>query len=92
MIVPFVLLVGWRERPLWLALVVVVMVGVGAYLLLADGSFEVGVGDALELIGAALVVAFGHFRKIRGPLPIDPVCGRPIPSGLYGIIFGGYGV
>jgi drug/metabolite transporter (DMT)-like permease len=51
-IVPFVLLVGWRERPRWLALVAVVMAGVGAYLLSTGGNFEVQKGDALELAGA----------------------------------------
>jgi drug/metabolite transporter (DMT)-like permease len=51
-IVPFVLLVGWRERPRWLAIAAVVMAGVGAYLLSTGGSFRVQKGDALELVGA----------------------------------------
>lgn len=51
-IVPFVLLVGWRERPRWLEVVAVILAGVGAYLLSTGGSFEVRKGDALELAGA----------------------------------------
>ena len=51
-IVPFVLLIGWRERPRWLAVVAVIMAGVGAYLLSTGGSFRVQKGDALELAGA----------------------------------------
>lgn len=52
MIVPFVLLVGWHERLSWLALVAVVMAGVGAFLLSTGGRFEFQKGDALELVGA----------------------------------------
>lgn len=64
-IVPFVLLIGWREHPRWLAIVAVVMAGVGAYLLSTGGSFRVQRGDALELVGAAFwalhVVILGKF-------------------------------
>ena len=51
-IVPFVLLIGWRERPRLVAILAVIMAGVGAYLLSTGGSFEVQKGDALELAGA----------------------------------------
>ena len=51
-IVLFVLLIGWRERPRWLAVVAIIMAGVGAYLLSTGGSFKVQKGDALELAGA----------------------------------------
>ena len=51
-IVPFVLLVGWRERPRWLEVVAVILAGVGAYLLSTGGSFKIQKGDALELAGA----------------------------------------
>lgn len=51
-IVPFVLWVGWRERPRWLAVVAAIMAGVGAYLLSTGGKFQVQRGDALELAGA----------------------------------------
>ena len=51
-IVPFVLLIGWRERPRWSAVVAVILAGVGAYLLSTGGSFKVQKGDALEMVGA----------------------------------------
>lgn len=51
-IVPFVLLVGWRERPRLVAILAIVMAGVGAYLLSTGGSFKVQKGDAFELVGA----------------------------------------
>lgn len=51
-IVPFVLLVGWRERPSWVAGAAAVMAGMGAYLLSIGGTFEFRRGDVLELAGA----------------------------------------
>lgn len=50
--VPFVLFVGWRERPRWQALAAVGLAGGGAYLISAGGRLEVQRGDALELLGA----------------------------------------
>lgn len=51
-IVPFVMFVGWREKPHWLSVVAVVMAGIGAYLLSTAGRFQMQPGDLLELIGA----------------------------------------
>lgn len=65
--VPFVLFLGWRERPRWLALAAVCLAGGGAYLISAGGGFEVQKGDALELLGAAFwalhVVILGKFAS-----------------------------
>ncbi len=50
--VPFLLWVGFRERPHWLDAGSVVLAGIGAFLLSTSGRFEVQRGDLLELIGA----------------------------------------
>jgi drug/metabolite transporter (DMT)-like permease len=49
---PFLLWIGFRERPHWIDMIAVVMAGVGAFLLSTSGRFEIQKGDSLELIGA----------------------------------------
>ena len=49
---PFMLWIGFRERPHWLDLSAVALAGVGAFLLSTAGQFQVRPGDALELIGS----------------------------------------
>jgi drug/metabolite transporter (DMT)-like permease len=64
-IVPFVMLLGWKERPHWLALLAAVLAGLGAYLLSTGGSMQIRAGDVLELAGALFwslhVVVVGKF-------------------------------
>lgn len=64
-IVPFVMLVGWRERPHWLAVVAVCLAAVGAFLLSTEGRFVFNAGDGFELAGAMFwalhVVVVGKF-------------------------------
>ncbi len=66
-IVPFVMLIGWRERPHWLAVIAAVLAGVGASLLSTGGALKLGSGDALELAGAIFwslhVVLLGKFAS-----------------------------
>ena len=66
-LVPFVLFIGWGQKPHGMAVVAVVMAGVGAFLLSTGGRFEVRAGDALELAGAAFwalhVVLLGKFAS-----------------------------
>ena len=66
-LVPIVLLIGWRERVHWLSLVAVGLAVSGAYLLSTGGRFEVRTGDALELVGALFwafhVVVLGKFAS-----------------------------
>lgn len=66
-IVPFVMFIGWREKPHWLAVAAVVLAGLGAFLLSTGGRFEVRTGDALELAGALFwafhVVLLGKFAS-----------------------------
>lgn len=49
---PFLLWIGFRERPHWLDLIAVTLAGVGAFLLSTAGQFQVQAGDALELTGS----------------------------------------
>lgn len=66
-IVPFVMLAGWGERPHWLAVLAVLLAGFGAFLLSTGGQMRVQSGDALELAGAAFwalhVVLLGKFAS-----------------------------
>ncbi len=64
-IVPIVMLIGWGERPHWLAVMAVLLAGFGAFLLSTGGSMRIQTGDALELGGAVFwsmhVVVVGKF-------------------------------
>lgn len=51
-LVPVALFLFWGERPHWLSILAVVLACIGAFLLSTGGSFELRIGDALELIGA----------------------------------------
>jgi drug/metabolite transporter (DMT)-like permease len=89
-IVPFVLLIGWRERPRWLAVVAVVMAGVGAYLLSTGGSFKVQKGDALELAGALFwslhYIILGKFALRFAPVQF--AAGQFVAAGLFNLLAG----
>ncbi|NTU55032.1 MAG: DMT family transporter, partial [Anaerolineales bacterium] len=83
-LVPFVLLVGWREKPHWMSVVAVGMAVIGAYLLSTGGKgLEVQRGDALELVGALFwalhVVVLGKFASRFEPMSFSVgqllVCG-----------------
>jgi drug/metabolite transporter (DMT)-like permease len=50
--IPFLLWLGFREKPHWLDLGAVVLAGIGAFLLSTSGRFEVQVGDWMELLGS----------------------------------------
>jgi drug/metabolite transporter (DMT)-like permease len=49
---PFLLWIGFRERPHWVDLIAVSMAGIGAFMLSTGGQFQVQAGDSLELIGS----------------------------------------
>ena len=71
-IVPFVMLAGWRERPHWLSVLAVILAVVGAFLLSTAGHFAVRAGDVLELSGALFwalhVVLLGKFAAKFEPI------------------------
>ena len=66
-VVPFVVFLGWKEKPHWTAVVAVGLAALGAYLLSTAGRFGVQAGDILELGGALLwalhVVLLGKFAS-----------------------------
>jgi drug/metabolite transporter (DMT)-like permease len=49
---PFLLWIGFREKPHWIDAIAVTMAVVGAFFLSTAGSFQVQNGDALEIIGS----------------------------------------
>jgi drug/metabolite transporter (DMT)-like permease len=49
---PFLLWVGFRERPHWIDMIAVAMAVVGAFMLSTAGKFQLQPGDAIELFGA----------------------------------------
>src|SRR5262245_3404037 len=49
---PFMLWIGFREKPHRLDLIAVALAGVGAFMLSTAGQFQVQAGDALELVGS----------------------------------------
>jgi drug/metabolite transporter (DMT)-like permease len=88
--VPFVVLVGWREKPHWLSIVAVGMAGAGAYLLSTGGQFEVQRGDALELVGALFwamhVALLGKFASRFEPMSFS--VGQLLVCGILNLILG----
>ncbi|MBN1451390.1 MAG: DMT family transporter [Anaerolineales bacterium] len=89
-IVPFVLWIGWRERPRWLAVMAIIMAGAGAYLLSTAGSFKVQKGDALELAGALFwalhLVLLGKFALHFESIPF--AVGQFIIAGFLNLFAG----
>jgi len=53
-LVPFALWIGWRDRPRVVALVAVLLAGMGAFLLSTGGDYQIQAGDVFELAGAGL--------------------------------------
>jgi drug/metabolite transporter (DMT)-like permease len=49
---PFLLWIGFRERPHWLDVIAVIMAGIGGFFLSTAGKFVLQRGDALETIGS----------------------------------------
>jgi len=51
-LVPIVLFLIWREKFQWIAILAVILAGVGVFLLSTGGRLEIRKGDAFELAGA----------------------------------------
>jgi drug/metabolite transporter (DMT)-like permease len=81
--VPVALILVWQEKVHWVFLVAVVLAGVGAFCLSTGGSFELRLGDAIELVGALFwtlhVILLGKYASKFEPLSFSVgqllVCG-----------------
>ena len=62
---PFLLWLGFREKPHWMDILAVFGAGLGAFFLSTAGTFIIQPGDGLELLGAVFWgLHFRHFGKI----------------------------
>jgi drug/metabolite transporter (DMT)-like permease len=66
-LVPIILFLLWREKTHWMAVVAVLLAGMGAFLLSTGGKFEVRRGDLIELISAVFwtlhVIILGKYAS-----------------------------
>ncbi len=89
-IVPFVLWLGWGEKPSFLLLVAVVLAVIGGFLLSTGGSLRLMTGDlwvgASSLFWALHVVIVGRFAK-RLP-PLSYAAGQFLVAGLLSLLAG----
>jgi len=87
---PFLLWLGFRERPHWVDLIAVTLAGIGAFMLSTAGQFQVQAGDALELAGSLFwalhFVVLGKFAsKFES---ISFAAGHFIISGFINFVIG----
>lgn len=87
---PFLLWLGFKEKPHWLDALAVTIASLGAYLLSTGGSFEIHPGDGLELAGAIFwgihFVLLGKYASGFDPLSFS--AGQFIISGVLNLAFG----
>jgi drug/metabolite transporter (DMT)-like permease len=91
-IVPFILWLGWGEKPSFLLLVAVVLAIVGGFLLSTGGSLRLMTGDlwvgASSLFWALHVVIVGRFAK-RLP-PLSYASGQFFVAGVFSLLAGAF--
>jgi drug/metabolite transporter (DMT)-like permease len=87
---PFLLWIGFRERPHWVDMIAVTMAGIGAFLLSTSGRFEVQRGDSLELFGSLFwALHFVLLGKYASKFEsISFACGHFILSGFANLVVG----
>lgn len=89
-LVPLILLAGWRERPHWLVFVGLMLAILGAFLLSTGGKLHLQPGDGLEFAGsffwALHVVILGKFAKHYDPLSFS--LGQFVVAGLLNFLAG----
>ncbi len=87
---PFLLWIGFRERPHWVDALAVVAAGAGAFFLSTAGRFHVQPGDALELAGALFwgmhFVVLGKFASRYESISF--AAGHFFLSGLLNFVIG----
>lgn len=90
-IIPFILWVGFREKPHWIDALSVIMAIIGAYLLSTAGAgFQIQLGDGLEILGAIFwgmhVVVLGKFASKYEPISFAG--GHFIITGIINLLLG----
>jgi len=88
--IPFILWIGFREKPHWIDLAAVSIAAAGAYLLSTAGSFHIQPGDGLELAGAVfwglhLVVLGKYASRFE---PVSFAAGQFLVGGLFNLLIG----
>jgi drug/metabolite transporter (DMT)-like permease len=87
---PFLLWIGFRERPHWLDMIAVTLAAVGAFLLSTSGSFTLYPGDSLEIVGSLFwalhFVVLGKFASRFESVSF--AAGHFFISGLINLILG----
>lgn len=88
--IPFILLLGFREKPNKLDLLAVFIAALGAFLLSTAGHIQFQPGDTLELIGAVFwalhMVILGKFASRYEPLSF--AAGQYLVSGVLSLLLG----
>lgn len=90
-IIPFILWIGFRERPHWIDALSIAMAITGAYLLSTAGiGLEIKLGDGLEILGAVFwgihVVILGKFASRYEPISF--ASGHFIITGIINLLIG----
>ncbi|MFH2038866.1 MAG: DMT family transporter [Chloroflexota bacterium] len=87
---PFLLWIGFREKPHWMDILAVLGAALGVFFLSTAGSFKVKPGDGLELIGAVFwglhFVILGKFASKYEPISF--AAGHFLISGVLNMLMG----
>ncbi|MFC2028396.1 DMT family transporter [Chloroflexota bacterium] len=87
---PFLLWLGFKEKPHWIDILAVAGACLGAFLLSTSGSMIIHPGDGLELIGAIFwglhVVILGKFAAKYDPIPF--ASGHFMITGIINLLIG----
>jgi drug/metabolite transporter (DMT)-like permease len=89
-LVPLILALGWRELPHWSAWIASLTAVAGLFLLSAQGTFTLSLGDSLELAGAVAwathVILIGKLAGRANPLRLSLV--QYLVCGLLSTVLG----
>jgi drug/metabolite transporter (DMT)-like permease len=87
---PFLLWIGFREKPHWMDVLAVIGAGLGAFFLSTSGSFKIQPGDGLEFTGAIFwgmhFVVLGKFASRYEPITF--AAGHFLVTGLLNLLMG----
>jgi len=87
---PFLLWLGFHEKPHWMDFLAVMGAGLGAFFLSTTGSFKIQPGDGLELIGALFwglhFIILGKFASRFEPISF--AAGHFLVTGLLNLLMG----